>query len=301
MFWQVMTASRCSFATPVPWRHRACLVPLQDVSTRFRYFLVRWSIHFILLHWRMWFPTQDISCVIRSSRMASMSWKALLAARHCVATPVLLSRRENRSGAMTLFHCFTIGLSIDIFISYHNRYFNIVIFNIRVSIRVRGLHLVFFPSPLPFGGSTVLSLTRGPAGNRTTTGRVSATQECPHTNFTTRTTHETWTLVYFVDELTWGCHKGAVRRLHLEEDFRCEADGQRMSVELDMDRMGSKFDLEGCQLRGSTWLRMTENDLQTRLAKARLRPSEAHYDLRPFKVTPTTLKPAGSYEPHRPT
>ena len=131
-----MTASRCSFATPVPWRHRACLVPLQDVSTRFRYFLVRWSIHFIWLHRRMWFPTQDISCVIRSSRMVSMSWKALLAARHCVATPVLLSRRENRSGA--------IGLSIDIFISYHNRYFNIVIFNIRVSIRVRGLHLVFF-------------------------------------------------------------------------------------------------------------------------------------------------------------
>ena len=134
MFWQVMTASRCSFATPVPWRHRACLVPLQDVSTRFRYFLVCWSIHFILLHRRLWFPTQDISCVIRSSRMASMSWKALLAARHCVATPVLLSRRENRSGA--------IGLSIDIFISYHNQYFNIVIFNIRVSIRVRGLHLV---------------------------------------------------------------------------------------------------------------------------------------------------------------
>ena len=51
-----------------------------------------------------------------------------------VASPVLLSRRENKSGA--------IGLSIDIFISYHNRYFNIVIFNIRVSIRVRGLHLV---------------------------------------------------------------------------------------------------------------------------------------------------------------
>ena len=30
------------------------------------------------------------------------------------------------------------------------------------------------PSPLPFGGSTVLRLTRGPAGNRTTTGRLSA-------------------------------------------------------------------------------------------------------------------------------
>ena len=143
VFWQVMTASRCSFATPVPWRHRACLAPLQDVSTRFRYFLVRWSIYFILLHRRMWLPSQDISCVIRSSRMASMSWKALLAARHCVATPVLLSRRENRFGAMVLFHCSTIGLNIDIFISYHNRYFITVIFNIRVSIRVRGLHLVF--------------------------------------------------------------------------------------------------------------------------------------------------------------
>ena len=47
--------------------------------------------------------------------------------------------------------------------------------------------IFFCPSPLPFGGSTVLSLTRGPAGNRTTTGSLSAT-ECPHTNFTTRTT-----------------------------------------------------------------------------------------------------------------
>ena len=84
-----------------------------------------------------------VSCVICSSRMACMSWKALLAARHCVATPVLLSRRENRIGAMTLFHCSTIGLSINIFTSCHNRYFNIVIFHIRVSIRVRGLHLVF--------------------------------------------------------------------------------------------------------------------------------------------------------------
>ena len=36
----------------------------------------------------------------------------------------------------------------------------------------------FCPSPLPFGGSTVLRLTRGPAGNRTTTGSLSATQEC---------------------------------------------------------------------------------------------------------------------------
>ena len=32
----------------------------------------------------------------------------------------------------------------------------------------------FCPSPLPFGGSTVLRLTRGPAGNRTTTGSLSA-------------------------------------------------------------------------------------------------------------------------------
>ena len=40
-----------------------------------------------------------------------------------------------------------------------------------------GLHLLnlfFCPSPLPFGGSTVLRLTRGPAGNRTTTGSLSA-------------------------------------------------------------------------------------------------------------------------------
>ena len=32
----------------------------------------------------------------------------------------------------------------------------------------------FWPSPLPFGGSTVLRLTRGPARKRTTTGSLSA-------------------------------------------------------------------------------------------------------------------------------
>ena len=53
----------------------------------------------------------------------------------------------------------------------------------------RHASVVFFcPSPLPFGGSTVLSLARGPAGNRTTTGSLSATQECRDTNCTTRTT-----------------------------------------------------------------------------------------------------------------
>ena len=124
------------------WCHYRMSPTNLNVSTRSRYFPVCWSIHFILLHRRLWFATKDVSCVICSSRMACMSWKALLAARHCVATPVLLSRRENRFGAMTLFHCSTIGLSINIFISYHNRYFNIVIFNIRVSIRVRGLNLV---------------------------------------------------------------------------------------------------------------------------------------------------------------
>ena len=48
---------------------------------------------------------------------------------------------------------------------------------------------VFFscPSPLPFDASTVLSLTRRPAGNRTTTGSPSATQECRDTNWATRT------------------------------------------------------------------------------------------------------------------
>ena len=48
--------------------------------------------------------------------------------------------------------------------------------------------IFFFPSPLPFGGSTVLSLTRGPAWNRTTTGSLSATEECRDTNWATRTT-----------------------------------------------------------------------------------------------------------------
>ena len=47
--------------------------------------------------------------------------------------------------------------------------------------RVRREKAFFCSSPLPFGGSTVLSLTRGPAG-------LSATQECRDTNCTTRTT-----------------------------------------------------------------------------------------------------------------
>ena len=38
----------------------------------------------------------------------------------------------------------------------------------------------FGPSPLPFGGSTVLRLTRGPAGNRTTTGSLSAPYQLSH-------------------------------------------------------------------------------------------------------------------------
>ena len=40
---------------------------------------------------------------------------------------------------------------------------------------------------LPFGWSPDLRLTRGPAGNRTTTGSLSATQECRNTNWATRT------------------------------------------------------------------------------------------------------------------
>ena len=49
----------------------------------------------------------------------------------------------------------------------------------------------FCPSRLPFSGFTVLSLTRRPAGNRTTTGSLSATQECRDTNWATRTTCST--------------------------------------------------------------------------------------------------------------
>ena len=48
--------------------------------------------------------------------------------------------------------------------------------------------LFFCPSPLPFGGSTVLSLAHGPAGNRTTTGSVSTPQEWRHTNWAMRPT-----------------------------------------------------------------------------------------------------------------
>ena len=62
----------------------------------------------------------------------------------------------------------------------------------QTSMLVQIIHIqvtaFFCPSPLPFGGSTVLSLTRGPAAKRTTTGSLSATQECRDTNCTTRTT-----------------------------------------------------------------------------------------------------------------
>ena len=46
----------------------------------------------------------------------------------------------------------------------------------------------FCPSSLPFGGSTVLSLTRGPAGNQTTTAGLSATSRMPRYQLPTRTT-----------------------------------------------------------------------------------------------------------------
>ena len=154
MFWQVMTASRCSFATPMLWRHRQycswchyrtsggdVLDPLEsfNASPMLSGLLI---LTFYLVASTPAIPKKNASCVICSHRVACMSWKATLAAHHCVATPVMLSRRENRIGAMTLFHCSTIGVSINIFIFCHHRYFNIVIFHIRVSIRVRGLHLV---------------------------------------------------------------------------------------------------------------------------------------------------------------
>ena len=60
--------------------------------------------------------------------------------------------------------------------------------SIRTSVFVAFVFLFFGPSPLPFGGFTVLSLTRGPAGNRTAIGSLSATQECRDTNCTARTT-----------------------------------------------------------------------------------------------------------------
>ena len=52
----------------------------------------------------------------------------------------------------------------------------------------------FEPVCVLHGGSAVLSLTHGPAGNRTTTSSLSATQECRDTSCTTRTTEprEAW-------------------------------------------------------------------------------------------------------------
>ena len=46
----------------------------------------------------------------------------------------------------------------------------------------------FCPSSLPFGGSTVLSFTHGPAGNRSTTGTLSTPQEWRHTHWAVRAT-----------------------------------------------------------------------------------------------------------------
>ena len=59
----------------------------------------------------------------------------------------------------------------------------------------------FCRSPLPFGGSTVLSLTRGLARNRTITGSLSATQ-VPRTNWAARTT-KTWRDLPVESELGW--------------------------------------------------------------------------------------------------
>ena len=51
----------------------------------------------------------SFSCVVSSHRLACMSWKAMIAARRCVATLVMLSRRlrekQNRSNdAVPLFY-----------------------------------------------------------------------------------------------------------------------------------------------------------------------------------------------------
>ena len=52
-----------------------------------------------------------------------------------------------------------------------------IVAKLRQSCKLITIGQIFFcPSPLPFGGSTVLSLTRGPAGNRTTTGRSTEDQ-----------------------------------------------------------------------------------------------------------------------------
>jgi hypothetical protein len=72
----------------------------------------------------------------------------------------------------------------------------------------------FRPSPLSLGVSTGLRLTRGPAANRTTTGNLSATQECRDTNWATRTTSlRGWCTMRSGDNVLWtpirlGCRDG---------------------------------------------------------------------------------------------
>ena len=67
-----------------------------DVSTCSRCFLVCWPFHFVLVLRRMWLSTWSYKLlpVIYSHRLACMFWKAMIAARRCVATLVMLSRRE---------------------------------------------------------------------------------------------------------------------------------------------------------------------------------------------------------------
>ena len=48
-------------------------------------------------------------------------------------------------------------------------------------------HHFFFVGACCLSAGHYLRLTRGPAGNRTTTGSLSPTQECRHTNWATRT------------------------------------------------------------------------------------------------------------------
>ena len=57
----------------------------------------------------------------------------------------------------------------------------------KVRRRRKATFFFFGRRHLPFGWSPDLRLSRGPAGNRTTTGSLSATQECRNTNWATRT------------------------------------------------------------------------------------------------------------------
>ena len=86
----------------------------------------------------------------------------------------------------------------------------------RSHAKVSSKKCFFCPSPLPFGGSTVL---RGPAGNRTASG-LSAPQEWCPTNFTTTSLCSP---VTFTSKRCFFCWAGRLFKLSRGAILECKA------------------------------------------------------------------------------